>query len=45
VALPFGEQFLNDVQNRTQTSMTQAHSFLASELALKAQSQATVIAP
>ena len=45
VALPFGTQFANDVLNRTETSMPQAHSFLASELALKAQSQATVIAP
>ncbi|MEO8612984.1 MAG: Gfo/Idh/MocA family oxidoreductase [Chloroflexota bacterium] len=45
VALPFGALFANDVLNRTETSMTQAHSFLASELALKAQANATVIAP
>lgn len=35
--LPFGEQLLNDVTNRTETAMTQEHCFLATELALKAQ--------
>jgi hypothetical protein len=44
VELPFGAQFVDDILNRTETSMTQAHSFLASELALKAQAQATTIA-
>ena len=43
VPVPFGRQFLDDVRNRTETAMTQAHSFLASELALTAQKQATVI--
>jgi predicted dehydrogenase len=38
---PFGKQFIQDVLNRTETAMTQAHSFLASELALQAQIQAT----
>jgi predicted dehydrogenase len=38
--LPFGEQLLNDVTNRTETAMTQEHCFLATELALKAQKQA-----
>jgi predicted dehydrogenase len=38
--LPFGRQLLNDVRNRTETAMTQAHAFLASELALRAQAQA-----
>ncbi|PVD50636.1 oxidoreductase [Terrimonas sp.] len=38
--LPFGEQFVNDVINRTETAMTQAHCFLATELALKAQQHA-----
>jgi predicted dehydrogenase len=38
--LPFGEQFVNDVINRTETAMTQAHCFLATELALKAQKNA-----
>ena len=45
VAMPFGSQFADDILNRTETSMTQAHTFLASELALKAQLQATQIAP
>ncbi len=38
--LPFGEQLVNDVVNRTETAMKQEHCFLATELALKAQSQA-----
>jgi predicted dehydrogenase len=38
--LPFGEQFVNDVVNRTETAMTQDHCFLATELALKAQKNA-----
>ncbi len=38
--LPFGEQFINDVANRTNTAMTQEHCFLATELALKAQQSA-----
>jgi predicted dehydrogenase len=40
VQLPFGEQFVQDVLNRTQTAMSQAHCFLASELALQAELQA-----
>jgi len=36
-ALPYGEQLVNDILNRTETAMTQAHCFLATELALKAQ--------
>jgi len=39
-ALPYGEQLVNDILNRTETSMTQDHCFLATELALKAQKQA-----
>jgi predicted dehydrogenase len=35
--LPFGKQFVDDVINRTETAMPQAHCFLATELALKAQ--------
>jgi predicted dehydrogenase len=35
--LPFGEQFISDVVNRTNTAMSQEHCFLATELALKAQ--------
>jgi predicted dehydrogenase len=40
VALPYGEQLVNDVVNRTETAMPQAHCFLATELMLKAQAQA-----
>lgn len=39
-ALPYGEQFVSDILNRTETAMPQEHCFLASELALKAQKQA-----
>lgn len=38
--LPYGTQFVDDVLNRTETAMPQAHCFLAMELALKAQKQA-----
>jgi predicted dehydrogenase len=41
VALPYGPQLLNDIVNRTETAMGQAHCFLASELALIAEGQAT----
>lgn len=37
---PFGEQLIYDVLNRTETAMTQAHCYLASELALKAEAMA-----
>ncbi|MFZ4817005.1 MAG: Gfo/Idh/MocA family protein [Phototrophicaceae bacterium] len=40
VQLPFGEQFIADVLNRTETAMPQAHCFLAAELALQAEQQA-----
>jgi predicted dehydrogenase len=40
VELPYGEAIVNDVVNRTETAMTQAHCFLATELVLKAQAQA-----
>lgn len=43
VNLPYGEQLVNDVLNRTETAMTQEHCFLATELALKAQKQAQTI--
>jgi len=39
--LPYGKQLVSDVINRTETAMSQAHCFLATELALKAQAQAT----
>ncbi|HEX6227457.1 MAG TPA: Gfo/Idh/MocA family oxidoreductase, partial [Chryseolinea sp.] len=38
--LPYGSQLISDIQNRTETAMTQEHCFLATELALKAQNQA-----
>lgn len=38
--LPYGEQLVNDIINRTETAMSQAHCFLATELTLKAQKQA-----
>jgi predicted dehydrogenase len=37
---PFGARFLADLRDGTETAMTQAHAFLASELALKAQAMA-----
>lgn len=40
VELPYGRQLLYDIVHRTETAMTQAHCFLASELALTAQAQA-----
>ncbi|MBV9582837.1 MAG: Gfo/Idh/MocA family oxidoreductase [Chloroflexi bacterium] len=43
VALPFGPQLLDDVLRRTETAMPQAHAFLASELALRAQQQAQTL--
>jgi predicted dehydrogenase len=42
-ALPFGPLFVDDVVNRTETAMRQAHCFLATELALKAQKKAKVM--
>lgn len=39
--LPYGKQFLDDVRNRTETAMPQAHVFKVAELALKAETQAT----
>ena len=41
--LPYGEQLVNDVINRTETAMSQEHCFMATELALKAQKQAQVV--
>ena len=39
--LPYGRRLLDDIRNRTETAMPQAHCFLATELALKAQAQAS----
>ena len=41
--LPFGTLLVDDVLNRTETAMPQAHCLLATELALKAQSMAKPI--
>lgn len=38
--LPYGQQLIADVLNRTETAMPQAHCLLATELALKAQANA-----
>lgn len=43
VDLPFGRLFVDDIVNRTETSMPQAHIFLATELSLKAQKLAKKI--
>ncbi|HEY9228015.1 MAG TPA: hypothetical protein VIP11_15270, partial [Gemmatimonadaceae bacterium] len=40
---PYGRQIVDDVLNRTETAMSQAHCFLATELALLAQEQAAVV--
>jgi predicted dehydrogenase len=40
VELPFGPSFLDDVRDRTETAMSQAHCFTACELALRAQAEA-----
>ena len=45
VDLPYGGQLVNDILNRTETTMTQEHCFLATELALKAQKNARNIMP
>jgi predicted dehydrogenase len=36
-AMPYGEQLVDDVLNRTETALSQEHCFLATELALRAQ--------
>lgn len=42
---PYGTQLVDDVLNRTETAMTQAHCFLATELALRAQDRADKLKP
>jgi predicted dehydrogenase len=42
--LPYGRLLIDDVLNRTETAMTQAHCFLATELALRAQDVAQQVA-
>jgi predicted dehydrogenase len=41
VARPYGRQLVADILNRTETAMSQAHCFRVSELALRAEAQAT----
>jgi predicted dehydrogenase len=43
VTLPYGQQLVDDIINRTETAMTHEHCFLATELALKAQKNAQKI--
>jgi predicted dehydrogenase len=45
VELFYSQRLLDDVRNRTETSMPQAHAFLAAELALRAELQAERIGP
>lgn len=40
VYMPYGDQLVSDVVNRTELAMTQVHCFLATELALTAQANA-----
>jgi predicted dehydrogenase len=40
IYMPYGEQLVNDIVNRTETAMSQDHCFLATELALYAQKRA-----
>jgi predicted dehydrogenase len=44
VPLPYGEQLVSDVADRTETAMSQTHCFLAMELVLKAQRDAQRLA-
>ncbi len=43
--LPFGPQLLNDLVTREETAITQAHTFIVSELALQAQAMAIASSP
>ncbi len=38
--LPYGRQLIDDIRNRTETAMSQAHAFLAAELVLRAEKAA-----
>ena len=42
---PYGRQLVDDVVNRTETAVPQKHTLLASELSIRAQDQAKVLAP
>ena len=41
VATPYGTELVDDVLHRTETAMPQAHCFLATELAIRAEAAAT----
>jgi hypothetical protein len=41
--LPFGGLLVDDIINRTETAMPQAHCFLATELALLATKKAKIL--
>jgi hypothetical protein len=43
IELPYGRQLVDDIINRTETAIKQDLCFLATELALKAQSKAQKI--
>lgn len=43
VSLPYGSQFAADIVNRTETAMSQAHCFLATDIVLKAQARAQTV--
>jgi predicted dehydrogenase len=43
--LPFAGKLIDDVLNRTETSMTQKHTFLAMQLALEAEANAQRLGP
>jgi len=45
VTLPFAGKLIDDVLHRTETSMTQKHTFLAMQLALEAEANAQRIGP
>jgi predicted dehydrogenase len=45
VPLPFGPALVRDVRERTENAMPQAHCFLATELALRAQALARRVGP
>lgn len=45
VPMPYGPQLVEDIVNRTETAMSQAHCFLATELSLRAQQQAFHLPP
>jgi len=43
--LPYGQRLVDDVLNRTETAMPQAHCLLAMELAIRAETNARRLAP